>query len=139
MRRPLFLPSILLFFIFLFSTACQKELCIIEGSTKPPTPKYTIPGGWEGKFGRNADLPNLPFAANFKTNGKATVEADTQPFYLFGNWVLAGDSIITNYTFPAGDSFRFAAKFTDTVKRIEGYWRAISPATGGGTFFLVKN
>ena len=139
MRKKSSLVWLLTLPFILFISSCQKELCIIEKPVTPPKPTYTIPGGWEGKFGRNADIPNLPFAAHFKTNGKATVEADTQPFYLFGNWVLTGDSIITNYTFPGGDSFRFAAKFADTLNTITGYWRAIPPATGGGNFFLKKN
>ena len=124
--------------ILLVLTGCQKELCL-NNSEITPQPIYTIPGGWQGKFGRNADPPNLPFAAHFKTDGKVTVEADIQPFILLGTWFLMGDSVIANYTFPGGDSFRFAAKFADTSNRISGYWGAIPPAVGGGTFFLQKN
>ena len=124
--------------ILLVLTGCQKELCL-NNSEITPQPIYTIPGGWQGKFGRDANPPDLPFAAHFKTDGKVTVEADTQPFILLGTWILAGDSVIANYTFPGGDSFRFAAKFVDTSNRISGYWGAIPPAVGGGTFFLQKN
>lgn len=139
MKKRTSVLCLLILSLTLLVSGCQKEICVISDTIDPPKPKYTIPGGWEGKFGRDTNPPSLPFAAHFKTDGRATVEADTQPFYLFGTWQLTGDSLITNYTFPGGDSFRFAAKFADTSNVINGYWRAIPPATGGGTFFLKKN
>ena len=96
------------------------------------------PGGWQGKFGRDADPPNLHFAALFKVEGTVTVEADAGPAILFGNWQLVGDSLKTVYTFPGGDSFEFAAKFVDTIPKLQGYWRAVPPGSGGGSFYLEK-
>lgn len=130
--------TVLVLALLILVTGCQKEIVYEDIDRKPPVTKYTIPGGWEGKFGRGTDLPNLYFAAHFKVDQSVTVQADDPPAFLFGNWQLVGDSVKTIYTFPAGDSFEFAAKFTDTVRRIEGYWRAIAPATGGGNFYLEK-
>ena len=138
MRNNTTLIKAFLLPILLVLAGCQKELCL-NNSEITPKPIYTIPGGWQGKFGRDATPPNLPFAAHFKTDGRVTVEADTQPFILLGTWILTGDSVIANYTFPGGDSFRFAAKFADSSNRISGYWGAIPPAVGGGTFILQKN
>ena len=118
--------------------SCQKEIVYDDLYDGPSVIIYTVPGGWEGKFGRDTDPPNLYFASHFKADGSLTVEADEPPVYLFGTWQLVGDSVKTTYTFPAGDSFQFSAKFVDTVGRLDGYWRAIPPATGGGRFYLEK-
>lgn len=121
-----------------FVTACQKEVCEIEKEV-PAKKTYPIPGGWQGKFGRGTDQPTLHFASHFKSDGKLTVEADDPIVILFGTWQLVGDSVKTEYVFPAsGDRFMFAAKYVDTIPRIEGYWRGIPPTSGGGTFFLAK-
>jgi hypothetical protein len=118
--------------------SCQKEIVYDDIDHEPPVIIYTIPGGWEGKFGRNADPPNLYFAAHFKIDGSVTIEADEPPAFLYGSWQKIGDSVKTTYVYPAGDSFEFAAKFVDTVGRMDGYWRAIPPAVGGGRFYLEK-
>jgi hypothetical protein len=135
-RQVVVLMNILVF-LFVFSS-CQKEVCDIVSEV--PLPKiYTIPGGWQGKFGRGTDQPTLHFATHFKTDGQATVEAEEPVVILLGNWQLVGDSIKTNYTYlPSGDQFFFAAKFVDTIPRIEGYWKGVPPTAGGGTFYLVK-
>ncbi len=127
----------LMLILFAFPS-CQKEVCDIV--TEIPAPKtYPIPGGWQGKFGRGTDVPTLHFATHFKTDGQATVEAEDPVVILLGTWQLVGDSIKTNYTYtPSGDQFFFAAKYSDTVRRIEGYWKAIPPTVGGGTFYLEK-
>jgi hypothetical protein len=124
--------------ILTLMTSCQKEIVYDDIDGEPPVIIYTIPGGWEGKFGRNFDPPNLYFATHFKADGTLTVEADEPPVYLFGTWQLVGDSVKSTYTFPGGDSFQFSAKFVDTVGRLDGYWRAIPPASGEGTFYLEK-
>lgn len=138
MKRFFPFPSLILITLVVGFSSCQKEIVYEDIDRKPTVVKYTIPGGWEGKFGRGTDVPNLYFAAHFKVDKSVTIEADEPPAFLYGSWQLVGDSVKTVYTFPAGDSFEFAAKFTDTVKKIEGYWRAIPPATGGGLFYLEK-
>lgn len=138
MKKIIPLPTLCAVASAVLLGSCQKEIVYEDIDRQPTVIRYLIPGGWEGKFGRGTDAPNLYFAAHFKTDKTVTVEADEPPAYLFGSWQLLGDSLKTVYTFPAGDSFEFAGKFTDTVKKIEGYWRAIPPATGGGSFFLEK-
>ena len=124
--------------MFILFCACQKEICYEDLNNKPPLQKYPVPGGWLGKFGQGNDAPNLHFAALFKPEGTVTIEADALPYILFGNWNLVGDSLKTSYAFPGGEKFEFAAKYSETVRRIEGYWKALPPTVGGGKFYLEK-
>jgi hypothetical protein len=108
---------------------------------KDDDPVYALQGAWVGNYGNGSTPPATFFAANFKSGGNVTIEANNaaSPSVAFGTWTQVGDSVKATYTYQIGSgTYSLAAKYTSSSNQMTGTWGSGTNAYNGGQISLTK-
>ncbi|MES2850692.1 MAG: hypothetical protein V4685_16655 [Bacteroidota bacterium] len=127
-----------LFFSAIF-VACKKE----DVKQLPPTAPQgnsSLTGKWVGKYGYDAETPNIFFSFNIKANGMMEELNANGEVSGTGTWVKNGNTFTATHHYlpPYNSIFISSATFDPAAQRLSGTWKYSDAVTSAGKWYMIK-